>query len=179
MERFKEIRELGRGGFGKTLLVEDLAENNNRVVIKVPLSEEAEAALLDDVIHLAHLQASVDNMEHPNIVRYLGHSTFENHPVMILEYVKGKELRKMIGPMFQKRAPMELDLALRVTMDACSGLIAAHKAHVFHSDIKPDNILVRDADGVAILIDFGISQFMRTTAAAAAGGTVPICRRKR
>jgi serine/threonine protein kinase len=173
MERFKEIRELGRGGFGKTLLVEDLAENNTRVVIKVPLSEEAEAALLDDVIHLAHLQASVDNMEHPNIVRYLGHSTFEGHPVMILEYVKGKELRKMIGPMFQKRAPMELDLALRITMDACTGLIAAHKAHVFHSDIKPDNILVRDADGVAILIDFGISQFMRTTAAAAAGGTVP------
>ncbi len=63
MERFKEIRELGRGGFGKTLLVEDLAENNNRVVIKVPLSEEAEAALLDDVIHLAHLQASVDKTE--------------------------------------------------------------------------------------------------------------------
>ena len=80
MEPFKEIRELGRGGFGKTLLVDDLAEHNNRVVIKVPLREEAEAALLDDVIHLAHLQASVDNMEHPNIVRYLGHSTFEGHP---------------------------------------------------------------------------------------------------
>ena len=58
MERFKEIRELGRGGFGKTLLVEDLAEKNCRVVIKVPLSEEMEAALLDDVIHLAHLQAA-------------------------------------------------------------------------------------------------------------------------
>ena len=43
MERFKEIKELGRGGFGKTLLVEDLFENNNCVVIKVPLSEEAEA----------------------------------------------------------------------------------------------------------------------------------------
>ena len=173
MERFKEIRELGRGGFGKTLLVEDLAEKNCRVVIKVPLSEEMEAALLDDVIHLAHLQASVDNMEHPNIVRYLGHSTFQGHPVMILEYVQGKELRKMIGPMFHKRAPMELDHALRITMDACSGLTAAHKAHVFHSDIKPDNILVRDADGVAILIDFGISAIMRTTAAANAGGTVP------
>jgi hypothetical protein len=38
MERFKEIKEIGRGGFGKTLLVEDLVENSKRVVIKAALS---------------------------------------------------------------------------------------------------------------------------------------------
>ena len=58
-------------------------------------------------------------------------------------------------------------------MDACTGLAAAHHARVFHSDIKPDNILIRDEDGIAKICDFGISQIMRSTAAINAGGTAP------
>lgn len=172
-ERFKEVRQIGAGAFGKTLLVEDLTEAGRRVVIKVPLNEETEAALIDDLINNAVLQASLKEMEHRNIVKYLGHAKHDGRFVMILEYVKGKDLRKIVGPMFQTRPPMDLNLALRITMDICSGLVAAHKAHVFHSDIKPENILVRDEDGIAKLCDFGISQILRSTSAAAAGGTYP------
>ena len=173
-ERFKAIKVIGAGAFGRTLLVEDLTQANSRVVIKVPLTEETETALINDLINNAVLQTSLKEMVHPNIVHYIGFDRYEGRFVMILEYVKGKDLRKIVGPpQSQSRPPLDLNLALRIAVDVCSGLVAAHNARVFHSDIKPENILVRDEDGIAKICDFGVSQIMRSTAATAAGGTVP------
>ena len=173
-ERFREIKVIGAGAFGKTLLVEDLAAGGRRVVIKVPLTEETETALINDLINNAVLQTSLKEMVHSNIVHYMGFDRYEGRFVMILEYVKGKDLRKLVGPpQSQSRPPMDLNLALRIAVDVCSGLVAAHNARVFHSDIKPENILVRDEDGIAKICDFGISQIMRSTAATSAGGTIP------
>lgn len=173
-ERFKEIKVIGAGAFGKTLLVEDQLQQGRRLVIKVPLTEETETALINDLINNAVLQTSLKEMAHANIARYLGFDRYEGRFVMMLEYVKGRDLRKMIGPaQSQSRPPMDIGLALRIAVDICAGLVAAHNARVFHSDIKPENVLVRDEDGVAKLCDFGISQIVRSTAATAAGGTVP------
>jgi uncharacterized protein (TIRG00374 family) len=173
-KRFKEIEVIGTGGFGTTLLVEDQTESGRRVVIKIPLDEETEGALINDMINNAVVGTSLKEMEHPNIVRYLGFAKHEGRFVMMLEHVKGKNLRKFVGPLrSQRRPPMDLDVALRIAVDACSGLAAVHTARVFHSDIKPENILIRDEDGSALLCDFGISHILRTTSATRAGGTTP------
>ncbi len=47
--------------------------------------------------------------------------------------------------------------------NTCSGLVTAHKINLLHRDIKPDNILVRDSDGVAKLADFGISTIIQSS----------------
>ncbi len=173
-DRFREIKIIGAGAFGKTVLVEDQTQGSRRVVIKVPLTEETETALINDLINNAVLQTSLKEMSHANIAHYLGFDRYDGRFVMILEYVKGRDLRKILGPaQSQSRPPMDLGLALRIAVDVCSGLVAAHAARVFHSDIKPENILVRDEDGVAKICDFGISQIMRSTAATETGGTVP------
>ena len=178
-ERFREIKVIGAGAFGKTVLVEDLLQAGKRVVIKMPLTEETEAALINDLINNAVLQNSLKEMAHANIVGYEGFDKYDGRFVMILEYVKGRDLRKLVGPaQWQNRPPMDLNLALRITVDVCTGLAAAHNAHVYHSDIKPDNILIRDEDGIAKICDFGISHIMRSTAAGGGQrsgifGTVP------
>jgi serine/threonine protein kinase len=173
-DRFREIKIIGAGAFGKTVLVEDQTQGSRRVVIKVPLTEETETALINDLINNAVLQTSLKEMSHANIAHYLGFDRYDGRFVMILEYVKGRDLRKILGPaQSQSRPRMDLGLALRIAVDVCSGLVAAHAARVFHSDIKPENILVRDEDGVAKICDFGISQIMRSTAATETGGTVP------
>ena len=97
-ERFKEIRVIGAGAFGKTVLVEDLMQNGKRVVIKVPLTEETESSLINDLINNAVLQNSLKEMAHANIVNYEGFDKHEGRFVMILEYVKGRDLRKLVGP---------------------------------------------------------------------------------
>ena len=51
---------------------------------------------------------------------------------------------------------MEVERALRLALQVCEGLGAAHAEGVIHRDIKPDNILVGDEDAVKI-VDFGLA----------------------
>ena len=86
-DRFREIKIVGAGAFGKTVLVEDQTQGSRRVVIKVPLTEETETALINDLINNAVLQTSLKEMSHANIAHYLGFDRYDGRFVMILEYI--------------------------------------------------------------------------------------------
>src|SRR5438034_5080878 len=106
-ERFKVVKSLGAGGFGQTLLVEDHAEGGRLVVIKVPLDQERQQYLIDGLLQNAVLHASFKQMYHPNIVRFLGHGSYQDRTVMIMEYVSGSDLRKVIGASRHQRPPQK------------------------------------------------------------------------
>ncbi len=105
-ERFRVIRQLGAGAFGRTFLVADTTKNDREVVIKVPHDKKTEEALINDLMNAAALNANLIGMTHPNIVRCLGFGKFEGYYVMILEYVDGRDLRKIIGPLQLVRKPL-------------------------------------------------------------------------
>ena len=170
-ERFRVIKPLGAGGFGRTLLVVDTAKGDREVVIKVPHDKDTEKALINELINATALTTSLVGLAHPNIVRCLGFDVFEGYYVMIMEYVKGKDLRDMIGPYDVDRRPMEALTALHYFKNACSGLVEAHRINLLHRDIKPDNIIVREQDDIAKLLDFGISTLIQS-ASLNAGGSV-------
>jgi serine/threonine-protein kinase len=171
-QRFTVIATLGRGQFGRTLLVEDGRRNGQQVVIKVPHDEETEEALVNELIVSAALSANLKGITHPNIVRFLGHAKFEGYHVMIMEYIKGRDLRKIVGPPAITRRPMDLKDAAPLFEHMSKGLVAAHAVNLIHRDIKPENTLIRDEDGVAKLTDFGISTILQSASLASMGGTV-------
>ena len=174
-ERFRVIEQLGVGAFGRTLLVADTTRHDREVVIKVPHDKRTEEALINDLMNAAALTASLTKITHPNIVRCLGFGKFEGFYVMILEYVKGRDLRHIIGPPNVIRRPMEIDRARRIFGDVCAGLCSAHGIHLVHRDIKPDNIMIRDEDGLAKILDFGLSTIIQSSSmeASAVAGTYP------
>jgi eukaryotic-like serine/threonine-protein kinase len=174
-ERFRVIEELGSGTFGRTLLVTDSSKDDRQVVIKVPHDKKTEEALINDLINATALNANLVGMTHPNIVRCMGFGTFQGYYVMIMEYIKGRDLRKIIGPMHLARHPMNIKQALEIFDNICSGLVMAHKINLLHRDIKPDNILVREKDGVAKLSDFGISTIVQSSSinSGTVAGTFP------
>jgi len=120
-ERFKEIKVLGQGQFGQTLLVEDRADGNRLVAIKVPIDKSTELTLINEVINNAILYNSMKEIDHPNLVKYLGIDKYKDLYVMIMEYVDGKDLSSVMGH-FRNRLPLEVDLALRIAVNVCSGL---------------------------------------------------------
>lgn len=102
-------------------------------------------------------------IHHPNVVGVLDVEQFQDHLLLVMDYVEGASLSDVLGARGQ--APLPPRLAVRIALDACAGLRAAHELtdasgkplHIVHRDVSPQNLLV-GVDGVARLADFGIAK---------------------
>jgi serine/threonine-protein kinase len=89
---------------------------------------------------------------------------------LVMDYVPGWELYTWA---FVHHAPTALE-AVDVLLDLTQELGAAHSVGVVHRDVRGDNVLVRETDGRALLVDFGVATF--PGAPRATGPLVPGCR---
>jgi serine/threonine protein kinase len=93
------------------------------------------------------------NLVHPNLVRALRLGRDDGAPFLVLEYVDGPSL----GERIESKGRLPEAEAVRIITAVAGVLEAAHKQHVVHRDIKPDNILLT-ADGTAKLTDLGLAK---------------------
>src|SRR5688572_3629464 len=104
-------------------------------------------------------------IHHPNVAQILDLGEEGETLYLVMEYVDGDSLAKMIRLAAKKKKPFPLNLALRVIADACAGLHSAHELKddngralgVVHRDVSPQNILVTNT-GAAKVIDFGLAK---------------------
>lgn len=97
----------------------------------------------------AQLMTKFDNANLVNIFDYL---ELEDGAFLVMQYVKGAQLRQVV----RSGQKLTAEQALGVLSGALSGLAAAHHLGVVHGDLKPENILVTE-QGESKLIDFGQS----------------------
>ncbi len=97
-------------------------------------------------------------LNHPNIVKVYDYITDGDQLCIIMEYVEGKPLSKVIG---REVGPIVHDNALPIFFQIASAIDHAHNLPnpVIHRDIKPANILVTP-DRVAKVTDFGIAKVL-------------------
>jgi tetratricopeptide (TPR) repeat protein len=102
--------------------------------------------------------------KHPNIVRCFDMRPLDNQPFMRLEWVAGEEDRGTDLRSWLYRGPLELRLALDITIDLCRALIHAQTKQpgIVHRDLKPENILVAQGR-VAKITDFGLASLVQQT----------------
>lgn len=158
---------LGAGGMGSVYLAENVDLPGRRCAVKVLLRElTSRADFRDRFFQEASSQARLD---HPNIVNVLDYFQEGGEYFLVLAYVEGGSLGKLI----EARGRLEPAQALPLFGGVLRALDCAHKHGIIHRDIKPSNILI-DADGRARLTDFGIAiqaGTARLTASGAAVGT--------
>jgi serine/threonine-protein kinase len=124
------------------------------------LARESDFALmfLDEARLAAHIR-------HPNVVPTIDVLTVPPELLLVMEYVHGESLWKLVRAAKQKNERVPAPIAGAIVVDALHGLHAAHEASdengkplgVVHRDVSPHNILV-GVDGVARLVDFGIAK---------------------
>ena len=102
-------------------------------------------------------------LEHPAIARILdGGVAPDGRPYLVLEKIDGEPINSWC-----ERTGADLERRLRLLMEACEAVAAAHRQLVVHRDLKPSNLLV-DGAGRPRLLDFGIAKLLDDDEASAA-----------
>ncbi len=153
--RYEVVAELGRGAMGVVYKARDPQIDRFVAVKTVSLwgqepDEEKEFRLR--FVHEAH---AAGRLHHPGIVAIFdaGENPETHDPYIVLEYVAGEALNRIVAR--EKKLPP--DRALQLALEIAEALDYAHAQGVIHRDIKPGNILVTE-DGRAKIADFGIAK---------------------
>ena len=112
-------------------------------------------------------------LNHPNIVPIYTVEERDNLVYFVMAFIEGDNL----GQRLQQHGPMPTGRSATHSAEVADALAYAHKRNVVHRDIKPDNIIIDDETGRAMVTDFGIARALtdsgdsRLTATGMAIGT--------
>ena len=147
--RYEVVQHIGQGGMADVFLAIDTILNRH-VAIKILRSDQSTDAI--SILRFEREAQAATTLAHPNIVEIYDVGEYKNHHYIVMEYVAGKTLKKVI----RDRAPL-LNLEAVDTMKQLTSAVAeAHKRGIIHRDIKPQNVIVK-SDGSLKILDFGIA----------------------
>jgi eukaryotic-like serine/threonine-protein kinase len=158
--RYRIIRQLGKGGMGAVYLAYDIALEHE-VALKTNLqsSEHGSQQFLREARLLARLR-------HSNLPRVIDYFIIDNDQLLVMDYIAGSDLRDLL----KIQGPQPLDKVLSWATQLGSALSYLHRQDppVVHRDIKPANIKLT-LEGEVILVDFGIAKATDNTQQTATG----------
>lgn len=156
--KYQVLEILGRGGMGVVYRAQD-----KRMGRQVAIKTLTETYLKDTgMLERFYQEAEKTGMlKHPNIVTVYDLGEQDGFPYIVMEYVEGQSLDRII----QEHQPLPLLYKLRIIEQVCHALGYAHQAGVVHRDVKPANVILQP-DGNAKLLDFGIARLEKSGNAA-------------
>ncbi|MEH2101082.1 MAG: serine/threonine-protein kinase [Nostoc sp.] len=162
-ERYRAIKPIGQGGFGKTFLaVDEDKPSKPRCVIKQFYPQSQGTNTLAKAVELFNQEAvQLDELgKHPQIPELLAYFTQEARQYLVQEFIDGQNLAQELA---HKGAFSETQI-WQLLNDLLSVLQFCHARHVIHRDIKPENIILRSGDSKLVLVDFGAAKSATGTA---------------
>jgi eukaryotic-like serine/threonine-protein kinase len=147
-ERYRIVRELGRGGTAVVFLGEDL-KHHRQVALKLLRPELA--AVLGPDRFLREIETAA-RLTHPHILPLHDSGEIDGLFYFVMPYVEGESLRDRLT----RESRLPLAEAVRLAREVADAVSHAHAMGVIHRDIKPANILL--AAGHALIADFGIAR---------------------
>jgi len=149
-DRYEIIRELGKGGMAIVYEAKDLLLDR-KVAFKMLRPEYTSDK--DFIEKFRHEAKAVARLSHPNVVSIFDIGIDEDNQYLVMENVKGSNLKDII----RKRGKLSIVEALDIALQISSALAVAHRNHIIHCDIKPHNILLTPENQVKVT-DFGIAR---------------------
>ena len=147
--RYEVFQHIGQGGMADVFLAVDTILNR-QVAVKILRSELCSDAV--SVLRFEREAQAATALSHPNIVEIYDVGEYKGHHYIVMEYVSGKSLKKMI----QQRGALLTEEAIDIMLQLTSATAEAHRRGIIHRDIKPQNVIVK-SDGSIKMLDFGIA----------------------
>ena len=169
--RYLLVQRLSRGGMGEIFLAKHgLAGFEKLAVIKKVLPHlAADEQFISRFVDEAQVAIK---LQHVNIAQVFEVGRVGDEYFLALEYVEGRDLRRTLALLGQRKTRLPVDMALFIGREMANGLAYAHRRlgadggslNLVHCDISPPNVLV-SFEGETKVIDFGIAKSaLRATA---------------
>jgi serine/threonine-protein kinase len=164
--RYRLVSKLGQGGMAQVWLAEQtgLEGFHKKVVVKRLRSNYAADTGLNAMFFTEAVVAG--QLNHPNLVHVYDFSEADGERFIVMEYVDGPSLKRLLTLSSGRRMSLPIAAALKIASLICEGLQYAHTRRdertgeplrLVHRDITPDNILFARSGGVKVA-DFGIAK---------------------
>ncbi len=156
-KRYRIVRQLGQGGFGRTYLAEDLHRFSDRCVLKEFAPQVQSAPELQKAKELFEREAgALHKLHHSQLPAFwelfqVDMGGGSGRLFLVQDYVEGQTYFDL----FQSGKRLSEAEATQFLCQMLPLLTYIHSKGVIHRDISPDNIILRDSDKLPVLIDFG------------------------
>ncbi len=154
---YRLVQQIGQGGMGRVFIAEH-TRLERRVALKMLRSEFSDNA--EAVKRFFSEARAVNRIKHENIIEITDFvENAQGHSFYIMELLEGVDLRKLR----LAQGALPIGRAVRIAIQVCRGLGAAHQAGIVHRDLKPDNIFLIDRPDrrdFVKLLDFGVAKLM-------------------
>ena len=163
ISEFVLVERIGAGSFGEVWKARHHVWKNDLAAIKIPTDSRF-------VRNLQKEGLTIHELRHPNIVRALGLDPYADVPYLVMEYIDGASLDKVIAK-FPDGLPVRT--AQAIFRGLLSALDHAHSHGVIHHDVKPANVLIAGAQAKPVetigvedvkVTDFGLGRAGEITA---------------
>ena len=148
--RYRLEGRLGSGGMAVVYRAHDIMLERP-VAVKVLRQDFTPNLAFRERFHQEAKAAA--NLSHPNIITVHDYGLADGYPFIVMEYLRGTDLKKIL----EKQGAFSVKETLDLMIQACAGLGYAHRAGLVHCDIKPHNILITPDQRLKIT-DFGIAR---------------------
>jgi eukaryotic-like serine/threonine-protein kinase len=143
---------LGAGGMGEVYRARDTRLDRVVAVKILPAHLYANAEFR---ARFEQETKSISSLQHPNICVLHDVGSQNSVDFMVMEYVNGKTLDKIIPP-----GGLATELATKYALQVADALVHAHSAGIVHRDLKPSNIII-DNSGLVKVLDFGLAKLAK------------------
>jgi len=162
--RYYLSERLGEGGMAVVYKALDTRLERD-VAIKIIRSGAFPTDAIGEILIRFEREAkSLARLSHPNIVKVHDYGEHEGSPYLVMEYLPGGTLKKLlVKPVFWQDA-------VRLLLPIARSVAYAHDQGILHRDIKPANILITES-GEPMLSDFGVAKLFESDQATALTGS--------
>lgn len=170
-ERYRAIKPIGQGGFGRTFLAVDEDKPSKPLcVIKQFFPQLQSINTVQKAIELFNQEAvQLDELgQHSQIPALLAYCHQDNRQYLVEEFIDGLNLYQDLQ---QNGALNEVQIR-QLLNDLLPLLQFCHSKQVIHRDIKPENIIRRHSDRKLVIVDFGAAKSATGTALNRTGTTI-------
>lgn len=168
--RYRIIRPISGGGFGRTFLAEDEDKLKEQCVVKQFVPQVQGTIALQKATQLFQEEARRLQQlgEHSQIPYLYAYFEQDSYLYLVQQLIVGQTLRQEL----EQQGVFNEQKIWEVLYDLLPVLRYVHEHYVIHRDIKPDNIIRRQIDGKLVLLDFGVAKHLATTAIAKPGTSI-------